>query len=126
MDFERSIHNAVLINNLDRVKKMISQINQVDPYGYTPLLYGCRKGTVEMCRFLIENGANVNQSTGLGRVSCLHRAVMGGHVKIVDLLLQNGANPSAIDKDGRSILDLAHSLEEPAKSLIIALLATNK
>jgi ankyrin repeat protein len=118
MDFERSIHNAVLQNNYSKVRKMIEKVNDEDAYGYTPLLYACRKGDADMCRLLLENGACVKQTTRLGQVSCLHRAILGGHLEIVRLLLQWGADRNAVDKDGRTIADLVSQLDEPIKTCI--------
>jgi ankyrin repeat protein len=115
MDFDRSIHNAVLQNDFNKVRKMIQKVNDEDAYGYTPLLYACRKGNVDMCRLLLENGACVNQTTRLGQVSCLQRAVIGGHLDVVHLLLQFGADLLAVDKEGRTIADLVSQLDEPMK-----------
>ncbi|CAG8724442.1 16119_t:CDS:2, partial [Racocetra fulgida] len=68
LDFQRSIHNASLIGNISQVKSIISKkgsaiTNQIDTAGYTPLHYAARSGNLEICRLLLEHGANVNAVT---------------------------------------------------------------
>ncbi|KAI8901636.1 ankyrin repeat-containing domain protein [Globomyces pollinis-pini] len=113
MDFDRSLHNAAQLNNIQRAKLLLKQINTYDHYGYLPIHYACRQGHLEMCRLLIDHGACVDSITRDSKVSCLHRACMGGHIKVVKLLLELGANPIVSDREGRSVQDIISTLPNP-------------
>lgn len=54
----------------------------------------------------IKDGADVNEVID-GKVTPLHVAAMNGADKIVDLLLENGADPLCEDKHGRTAAELA-------------------
>jgi ankyrin repeat protein len=99
---------------------MLAHVNDQDSYGYTPLLYACKKGNIEMIKLLLENGACPLQPTQFGNVSALHRACLGGHIDAVALLLQYGADKNVVDNDGRSVFDAVRSIgDEKAKLQIL-------
>ena len=103
MDFERSLHNACVQNDLDRVRKLLQRtpVDQLDGSGYTPLSYASFHGHIDIVEYLIEQGAHVNHCTPSGR-SCLWRAIKGRRWPIVKLLLVKGADPSLIqDQNGK-------------------------
>ena len=60
---------------------------------------------------LLRHGARVTdqrltgQGTDGGRATALHYAAKAGFVKTVALLLEHGADPSAVDDNGRTPLD---------------------
>ncbi|CAG8575710.1 23410_t:CDS:2, partial [Racocetra persica] len=112
LDFQRSIHNASLIGNISQVKSIISKkgsaiTNQIDATGYTPLHYSARSGNLEICRLLLEHGANVNAVTPELSSTPLHRAAIINNSEMVNLLLSYGANPKLKDSDGHTPLDKA-------------------
>ena len=63
-----------------------------------------------MARLLIGAGADVNALDQMG--TALHRAARYGHDRIIALLLDAGADPSAVDHEGRTALDLIRPFEE--------------
>ncbi|CAG8650142.1 13911_t:CDS:2 [Dentiscutata heterogama] len=112
LDFQRSIHNASLTCNISQVRSIISKkgsvvVNQIDAAGYTPLHYATRSGNLEICRLLLEHGANVNAVTPELLSTPLHRAAIINNSEIVRLLLSYGANPKLKDSDGHTSLDKA-------------------
>ncbi|KAJ3319846.1 hypothetical protein HDV06_005896 [Boothiomyces sp. JEL0866] len=108
MDFERSIHNAAHKNNIHRVEKFPDHlVNQYDSAGYLPLHYAVRQGYLEMSKLLVRKGACVNAKTKGGQVSVLHRACISGNLELVKYLMEQGADLQAIDKDERSVFDVA-------------------
>jgi ankyrin repeat protein len=118
MEFQKSIHQQVLEKNFGKVQKSIQKgfVNQLDRSGFSPLLYAVgRQGDLEMARLLLENGANPNGHTRVGRVSCLHRAVLAGNPEIVELLLKFGADPLAIDLDNRTVHDCLKDIVDEFK-----------
>jgi ankyrin len=48
-----------------------------------------------MVRFLLQHGANVDNSTSVGYTP-LHQAAQQGHTLIISLLLENKAKPYAV------------------------------
>lgn len=46
--------------------------------GYTALHYASRNGHLEICKYLIENGANIDARTRSGQATALHRACAAG------------------------------------------------
>ncbi|CAG8721065.1 18813_t:CDS:2, partial [Acaulospora morrowiae] len=68
LDFQRSLHYASMVGDVGRVKTIISKkgftiVNEIDTAGFTPLHYASRNGHLEICRILLESGANVNAVT---------------------------------------------------------------
>lgn len=114
MDFLKSIHYACIENNIERVKKLKTKVNEVDGGGYSPLHYAAIKGNYQICKYLIDNGACVNKRTANGGVSCLMRACVGGHLEVAKLLLENGARFEK-DNDGRDVFDIVEAMEDYTK-----------
>ena len=54
---------------------------------------------MDVARVLIEAGADVNKQGEHGRTA-LHMAAAWGHADTVQLLLENGANPTIVDEAG--------------------------
>lgn len=66
-------------------------INIAGPHDTTPFMVACWHRDLEVCRLLIAHGADVKKShSSLG--NALHFASNSGHIEIVSLLLENGAN----------------------------------
>ncbi|CAF3138304.1 unnamed protein product [Rotaria sp. Silwood2] len=59
--------------------------------GNTPLFGAAKKGHVEICEYLIDNGADVNAITMTGATP-LYTATEEGHLEVVVLLIRHGAD----------------------------------
>ena len=59
------------------------------------------------CTYLIEQGADINVIGGKVVVTPLQWAARNGLVKVIDLLVQHGANPRLFDIDGYNYLHSA-------------------
>jgi len=73
-----------------------------DHEGYTPLHWVCLANGLDTVNFLIECGIDVNDSENTAGVAPLHWAAIGGHILVIDTLLQNHANLNKVDKLGYS------------------------
>lgn len=100
-ELRKRLSRAGTQSTRDRVNESVS--------GFTPLLYACRGGHLDVCRELIAHGADVNACTKAGASTCLHRAALSGRADVVDLLLTHGASPTARDADGNTALHKASS-----------------
>uniref|UniRef100_A0A8C7V007 Tetratricopeptide repeat, ankyrin repeat and coiled-coil containing 1b n=1 Tax=Oncorhynchus mykiss TaxID=8022 RepID=A0A8C7V007_ONCMY len=75
-------------------------------WGETALTVSAGRGKMDVCGFLLEQGAMVQQINRRG-VSPLFCAVRQGHWQIAELLLQHGADVNISDKQGRTLLMVA-------------------
>jgi ankyrin repeat protein len=87
--------------------------------GFTPLLFGVRRGAIDVVRVLLAAGADVNEtvqgaafSTGVAgptedSTSVLGLAIINGQFDIALLLLEHGSNPNAPDSRGSLLHALA-------------------
>jgi len=73
----------------------------------TPLHWAARTGQLDLCRALLQNGAEVNAPTTAGFVSAstpMHSAAGGGQEEICRLLLNSGGLIDARDSEGATPL----------------------
>lgn len=90
LEFERGIWHAAQTGDFDRLRKLIQRgedVDRTDLAGYTALHYASRNGFLEICNYLIRNGANVDAITRAGRATALHRACSTGNSLVVFRLL---------------------------------------
>lgn len=103
IDFERSIYYACVNGDLGRVKKFIDQdrkwVNHLDKHGYSALHYAARNNFIDICKYLLENGADVHAKTKSCQSTALHRACLIGNFEIVKLLLNFNSNIFEKDSD---------------------------
>ncbi|XP_055991738.1 protein phosphatase 1 regulatory subunit 12C isoform X4 [Sorex fumeus] len=74
----------------------------------SPARQACIDENLEVVRFLVEQGATVNQADNEGWTP-LHVAASCGHLDIARYLLSHGANIAAVNSDGDLALDLAEA-----------------
>jgi len=112
--------DAIKNNELSKVKKLVTEDNlncicqsdYVDENGksnsyiqdfFTPLTASARTGNLEITKFLIDKGANINFKKRGVSVPFL-AAAQGGNIDIVKLFLEKGANVNYIDEGHGSAL----------------------
>ena len=96
----------------------IDNINETDRYGRTQLHISAEKGSQAQVLRLLENGAELDMGDDTEKTA-LHYAVLNGHVNIVKILLQEGADPNVQDENGCSCLLLLRKNVEKILPLLI-------
>lgn len=81
----------------------------IEPEHHTPLYYCAAFGYVEPVRFLLAHGALVNGLRSSEASSPLNGAANEARIDVVRMLLQAGADPNAVARDGYSVLHAAVS-----------------
>ena len=74
--------------------------------GLTPLVFAAREGDAESARYLLDAGADVNQTTEYGWTPLL-TATNNRHYKLAESLIERGANPNIANKGGWTPIYLA-------------------
>ncbi len=104
----KSGHTAVL----ERLVRAGAHLN-ADPYRGTALIWAAVSNRKETAAWLLDHGANINQKATFGGlthgqgITALHMAAQSGHLPIVKLLVERGADRGIQE-------DLFHSTAESA------------
>ena len=96
----------------DHIKKLIlkgANVNYHDKHNLnTPLTFAVAYQKYDLCRLLVENGANVNHiANGLGNtllMSCVGGYAPSRDIDIMKLLLESGADSDIVNNDGKTVL----------------------
>lgn len=103
-----ALMNAILNGDKGLVQQLIdcgANVKKANNYtGETPLMFAAARD-FEITKCLIEHKANVNAADSEG-FTPLMIATLQDKPRIVTLLLENGADPSLVNKKGKSALDL--------------------
>lgn len=83
-----------------------SDPNEIDAYGYTPLVNCSLRGCLKSAKILINNGADINMKAMHG-YSPLHASAQNGYTELAELLIDNGADTEVKNDDGDTPLMLA-------------------
>ncbi|OAF67382.1 hypothetical protein A3Q56_04894, partial [Intoshia linei] len=100
---ETSLHVATIKNNFNRVKSLVESghpVNVKDHNGWTPLHEAANFDYVEIAKYLIEKGADVDIMGGNGCITPLHDACAAGSIKTVNLLIMKGASLKILSEGG--------------------------
>ncbi len=85
--------------------------------GLTPLHVAVQQGKLDLVKYLIASGLDVNARGEQGWAEAgstpLHMAIRSHNLQMVELLIRNGANPELPDRVGRNATDLAHEFDFP-------------
>jgi ankyrin repeat protein len=77
------------------------------PKNATPLYYAASFGLSYVVRALLEQGAEVDAMGGRLGATAFHAAALRGHVKVMDILFQKGADVNKMDFIMKTPLDSA-------------------
>ncbi len=80
-----------------------AEVDTIDMYGHTPLIWASFYGNVEAIDLLLAKGLDIN-AQGKDGMTGLHHAARHGHYKAVRTLLENGADVTIRAATGRTPL----------------------
>jgi len=109
------LHNASEANNatdviMNLLKRGVDVNRIAEKDGRTGLHCSCSIGNLENVKLLVQNGANVNAISKIGKTP-IQEAIQNGHDGVAQYLLQNGANMNTVEavqanKDAHSMMDM--------------------
>jgi hypothetical protein len=108
---EDDIMQLARLGEVEAIKKLLDggkvDIKYKDDEGITPLHWAAINNQYAGCKYLIEAGADVNAKGGESVAAPAMWAAQRCHTYVVNLLLQNGADPLLSDVQGYNVLHLA-------------------
>ncbi|WP_353283954.1 ankyrin repeat domain-containing protein [Wolbachia endosymbiont (group A) of Lypha dubia] len=107
----RPIHIAIENNNKNIIEFLLSKevgVNDTDKQGYTPLHYAAWRDRLEVAKFLIEKGADINAAdTSTAGKKPMHVAAENNSESVIEFLLEKGVSVDEADKNGWTPLHYA-------------------
>ncbi|KPI45087.1 Palmitoyltransferase akr1 [Cyphellophora attinorum] len=111
LPLEEDIMQCARIGAIEHIQRMIESkkvaATYADEEGITPLHWAAINNQYAVCKYLIDQGADVNKKGGDSGATPAMWAAQRCHFYIVHLLLENGADPLTQDVQGYNILHLA-------------------
>jgi hypothetical protein len=101
-----SLADAIIEEDISSVHQFSSygvDLNQLDEYGFTPLIEAAIVDNIEISKLLLEKGANPNQPDVIGGTA-LHWAAENNNLELCKLLLEHRADPNAYNLSGQAVL----------------------
>lgn len=101
-----SLADAIIEQNAGSVREFMHygiDVNQIDEYGFTPLIEAAIVNNIEISRYLLDNGANPNLQDATGGTP-LHWAADNDNIELCKLLLDHRADPNAYNFSGQPVL----------------------
>ncbi len=104
------VHRAAMEGNLEELQALIAKdpslTDAKDEMGRTPLHLACYGGHMELVKFLLSKGADIETKFANGSTA-LFWSIPEGHIDIVKLLITKGADIQAKQNDGTTLLHIA-------------------
>lgn len=91
-------------------KKNPKSIDAVDKNGTSMLILASYRGNIDVAKFIIKNTKNIDYVSEMG--TALMGATYKGQLDLVNILLDNKANPNVADANGTTALMLAIQIQK--------------
>ena len=97
--------NMINNNDIDYINRL-NNVEIIDKYGNTPLIYAASKGYIKIIEQLLRKGANINANNNYGNTALII-ATQNNYINIVNLLVKRGANLDFQNNTGNTALIIA-------------------
>ena len=84
------------------VKQNPKAFNVVNQEGFSPLILACYRNNIEVAKYIIENGGDINGSSNMG--TPLMAAIVKGNNEIAKFLIEKNADVNLADANGTTAL----------------------
>lgn len=101
-----TLADAIIEERVDLIRSQLHRhmnLNELDEYGFTPLIEAAIADNMEIAKMLIDYGSDVNLQDMTGGTA-LHWAAENNNMALSQLLLDKGANPNAYTFAGQPVL----------------------
>ena len=98
--------DIIIDGNYQQLKHAVEMgmdVNEIDKYGYTPLIETAIMRKTTMAKLLLSHGAIIDEMDMAGRTA-LHWAVDTNNLRLATLLLEAGADPNSYGFSGEPVL----------------------
>lgn len=96
-EINNKVLKAIKENDLNALKILLKSgadpSAKLDDYGRMAFMLAAANGYVEILKFLVKNGADINATSDYNRTALI-LAARNGHLEVVKILLENGADPN--------------------------------
>lgn len=117
--FDVNVSTAAIAQVLERDP----DVNARNDYGLTGLMFAAGNSEYDRVQLLLSHGAQVNLQSGEEGDTALHIACYNGNfpdeVKIIELLIANGADVTIANKDGQHAIHYALQIDNLATRLCV-------
>ena len=110
-DGGKPLHFAAFVDHYETEKLLVDRGADVNAVArgfnrVTPLHSASAANTTDICRLLLEHGADPSARQD-GGFTGLHDAAQHGNAELAELLIRKGADPTATTEDGKTARDFA-------------------
>lgn len=109
-DFSTPLACAVARNHEEMVRTLLAQgaeVNKMGTYHLIPFILAASLGHAAIVKIFLEHKADIEQQAFYLRETALMQAADNGHIEVVEMLLQEGADAAVTNRDGKTAADLA-------------------
>ncbi|XP_061682254.1 ankyrin repeat and MYND domain-containing protein 2-like [Syngnathoides biaculeatus] len=108
---ERKILQVIEAGDVQEAAQLLTnedvRVNCLDECGMTPLMHAAYKGKAEICRLLLQHGADVNCNQHEYGYTALMFAGLSGKTDITSMMLDAGAETDLVNSVGRTAAQMA-------------------
>ncbi|KAK5854538.1 hypothetical protein PBY51_004724 [Eleginops maclovinus] len=108
---ERKILQVIAAGDVQEAAQLLAseevRVNCLDEFGMTPLMHAAYKGKADMCRLLLQHGADVNCNQHEYGYTALMFAGLSGRTDITSMMLDAGAEADHVNSVGRTAAQMA-------------------
>ncbi|XP_072303186.1 ankyrin repeat and MYND domain-containing protein 2-like isoform X1 [Eucyclogobius newberryi] len=108
---ERKMLQVIAAGDVQEAAQLLDtnevRINCLDENGMTPLMHAAYKGKADMCRLLLQHGADVNCNQHEYGYTALMFAGLSGKTDITSMMLDAGAEIDVVNSVGRTAAQMA-------------------